>query len=112
MCAEHCQSVPELRDASNKLAAIDEHLSRTSTVGRNRVAAAMHRLEVRCGQLLPPPAPPGRPAANAPRAESSGLHPQREAEFRHMAAHPEIVEEVIAESTDEAPASRRKVIRG
>jgi hypothetical protein len=109
--AEGCDSVAELRDATNKLAAIDEYLTRTSTEGRSRVAAAMRRLEVRIGKLLPPPAPPGpRPAsADRPRADDLGLHRQRQAEFRQMAEHEDVVEEEIARSTDEQPASRRRV---
>jgi uncharacterized protein (DUF2252 family) len=41
--------VAELCDAGNRLAAIDEYLSRTSTEGRSRVAAAMRRLEASVG---------------------------------------------------------------
>lgn len=55
--AEQCDSVPELKDAANKLAAIDEYLLRTATEGRGRVAEANRRLEVRIGVLLGPPMP-------------------------------------------------------
>lgn len=41
---------------------------------------------------------------------NDGLTRNQRYEFRLMAAHPEIVEQVIAESTDEQPASRRKVM--
>jgi hypothetical protein len=44
------------------------------------------------------------------RHRDDGLHRQQLADFRLMAAHPDIVEEVIANSTDKAPASRRKVV--
>lgn len=104
--AEQCESVPELRDAGNKLAAIDEYLTRTSTEGRSRVAAAMRRIEVRIGDLLGPAVNPA--GKSIPHEES--IPPNRRHEFRQMAAHPEIVEDEIARSTDEAPASRRKVI--
>jgi hypothetical protein len=105
--AEACQSVPELRDASNKLAAIDTYLERTSIEGRARTAAAMRRLEVRIGQLLGP-AEKGRPSnGNVPREEH--LPGNRRHDFRQMAEHEDVVEDVIADSTDEDPASRRKV---
>jgi hypothetical protein len=105
--AEACESVPELRDASNKLAAIDTYLERTSIEGRARTAAAMRRLEVRIGQLLGP-AEKGRPSnGNVPREER--LPGNRRHDFRQMAEHEDVVEEVIADSTDEDPASRRKV---
>ena len=103
--AANCDSVDELQDASSRLAAIAEYLNRTSTEGRARVAAAMRRLETRIGALLEPvenhgPATPHR---------DDRFHPQQIADFRQMAAHPDIVERVITESNDEAPASRRKV---
>jgi hypothetical protein len=105
--AEACESVPELRDASNKLAAIDTYLERTSIEGRARTAAAMRRLEVRIGQLLGP-AEKGRPSnGNVPREQR--LPGNRRHDFRQMAEHEDVVEEVIADSTDENPASRRKV---
>lgn len=103
--AEECESVPELRDAGNKLAAIDEYLSRTSAEGRARVAAAMRRLETRIGQL-DEKRKPGPSSCLA----SNELSKKQRHQFRQMASHPEVVEEVIAESTDGAPASRRKVL--
>ncbi len=107
--AAECDSVPELRDAGNKLAAIDEYLSKTSTEGRARVAAAQRRLEVRVGVLLGP-AEVGRPVReNVDRDRHSDVSRDQRADFRRMAEHPDIVDEVIAKSTDEEPASRRKV---
>jgi len=110
--AEQCESVPELRDASNKLAAIDEYLTRTSTDGRARVAAAMRRLEVRIGTLIgPAPDPVVTGAQKGSFAnEASDLTPNQRSAFRQMAANPEAVEDVIEQSTDDAPASRRKVM--
>lgn len=105
--AEQCESVPELRDATNKLAAIDEYLNRTSTEGRGRVAAAMRRLEVRIGKLLGP-ARVGRPAVGT--SVATDLSPDQRSEFRQMAENEDKVEQVIAASTDEEPASRRKVL--
>lgn len=108
--AEQCESVPELRDASNKLAAIDEYLSRTSTEGRARVAGAMRRLEVRIGTLLGPAHHGGdRRSDQVHRDELDPLTKAHRHDFRQMAEHPEVVEDVIASSTDEHPASRRQV---
>lgn len=88
--AEQCESVPELRDAGNRLAAIDEYLNRTSTEGRSRVAAAMRRLEARIGSLLGP-----RPAnQHVPSVATECIDKHQRSEFRAMAEHPEVVEEV------------------
>lgn len=108
--AQTCESVPELQDASNRLAAIDEYLARTSTEGRSRVAAAMRRLEMRIGSLLP--SEPGRRTdlRPVPREGQVAIASTQRHDFRQMAEHSEVVEQVIAESTDEAPASRRKVM--
>lgn len=103
--AEQCESIPELQDASNRLAAIDEYLGRTSTEGRGRVAAAMRRLEVRIGKLLGP----ATVGAHSSATEGDDLTRHQRSEFRQMAENEEAVEEVIAEATDEIPASRRKV---
>lgn len=103
--AEQCSSVAELRDASNKLAAIDEYLARTTTEGRGRVAAAMRRLEVRIGKLLPPS------HRGKVRNRGDELNHRQETEFRQMAEDEDTVEDVIAGSDDEKPASRRKVMR-
>lgn len=105
--ADTCESIPQIRDAANKLAAIDEYLARTSTVGRARVAAAQRHLEVRIGVLLGPA--PGQGSRTSHRDEKS-LHAQQASDFRSMAGHPEAVEATIAESTDENPPSRRKVM--
>jgi hypothetical protein len=109
--AEQCESIPELRDATNRLAAIDEYLTRTSTEGRGRVAAAMRRLEVRIGQLLgPSPGPGGVNDHNREdRNRDVDLHSSTKSDFRAMAANEGLVEDVIAQSTDERPASRRSV---
>ncbi|MGI8631611.1 MAG: hypothetical protein ACR2NA_03570 [Solirubrobacterales bacterium] len=102
--------MPQLRNAGHKLGAIDEYLSRTSTEGRARAAAAMRRLEARIGELIPPPAP-GRRTDLQPveRDREVALGKDERSDFRRMAENPDIVEEVIANSTDKAPASRRKV---
>lgn len=50
-----------IKEAADRLAAIDEYLARTATEGRARVAATLRRLKVRIGQLLGP-AKVGRPS--------------------------------------------------
>jgi hypothetical protein len=110
--AETVNDVSAVQDALNKMAAIDEYLSRTSRDGRARVAATMRHLEARIGALLPPPPTPQESGARKGdiTIQPSDLSPQQRGQFRKMAAHPEIVDEVIAGSTDDAPASRRKVL--
>lgn len=110
--AESCDSIPQLRDASNKLAAISEYLELTSTEGRARVAAAQRRLEVRIGQLLGPASNGGDRKSDQfdrGRTDRDDLTKDQRSAFRQMAADPETVEDVIATSTDDEPASRRKV---
>lgn len=107
--AGRCDSVPELRDAGHRLEAIRQYLARTSVEGQARVAASERRLEMRIGELL-------GAATNAPRSGRSSvtnddLSRNARRDFRTMAAHPEIVDDVITDSTDTDPASRRKVLR-
>lgn len=106
--AESCDSIPQLRDASNKLAAISEYLDLTSSEGRARVAAAQRRLEVRIGQLLPNEQG-RRTDRELLHRDEEVLSPQQRSAFRAMAADPDTVEDVIATSTDDNPASRRQV---
>lgn len=109
--AESATSIPELRDAGNKLAAISEYLELTSTEGRARVAAAQRRIEVRIGQLLGPAKTDHDRSAGATSFtdEVGDLTPNQRSDFRRMASDPDEVEAQIAASTDDAPASRRKV---
>lgn len=111
--AEQCSSIAELTDAKNKLAAIDEYLSRTAVEGRGRVAETMRRLEVRIGQLLGPgTASQGRRTDLRGRDhEVPHIDNHAKRDFRVMAENEGVVEAVIATSTDEAPASRRKVMQ-
>lgn len=112
--AARCESIPEIQDAGHKLAAIDQYLAKTSTEGRARVAAAIRRLEVRIGELLGPAEPGGGDHGNQhsprPSVATDGLTPDQRSDFRKLAANPDVVDDVINESTDEAPASRRKIL--
>lgn len=104
------RTIAELRDAGHKLAAIDEYLARTSTEGRARVAATQRRLEVRIGVLLGPASPNGKGSGSIAIDPSEALSKDERSAFRKMAEHPDVVDDVIASSTDEQPASRRKVV--
>lgn len=111
--AETVTSIPDLQDANNKLGAIDEYLSLTASEGRARVAAARRRLEVRIGSLLGPAEHGGDRRSDQVRRDEldpAPLSPQQRSEFRKMAADSGTVEDVIAGSSDEAPASRSKVL--
>jgi hypothetical protein len=107
--SETCESVAELKDVSNKLAAIDEYLHRTSNEGRGRVAATLRRLEVRIGRLLgkSPGAGPGRGKVH----RNEPFSKQQRHGFREMAEHADLVEQLAEQSTDDSPLSRRKVLQ-
>lgn len=106
--AESSDSVDEVRDAANKWAAITEYIRRTSTQGVAAAEGAMRRLEVRVGELLGPAPAPGRP--NKETSVTTDISRDARSEFRKMAANADVVEEVIANSTDDEPPSRRKVL--
>ena len=105
--AKHCEDVELVRDASRKMAAIAQYLQGRDAAAA--AAAATRRLEARVGELLGP-AKVGRPAA-AETSQACDIPKDDASRFRKMAAHPEVVEEIIAQSTDEEPASRAKVLR-
>ncbi len=120
--AEHCDSIPDITDARNKLAAIEQYVAATSKDGRAQIAAAQRRLEIRIGILLGP-AKAGNPtganqhggtslASEVPPTDAadSALSANERSQFRNMADHPDIVEAVIDESDDESPASRRRTL--
>ena len=109
--AERCDSPAQVRDAINRLAAIDEYLKRTSIEGRERVAATMRRLEVRVGKLLGPAENGGDRRSDQFTREGTGLSANERHAFRRIAEHEDVVEKVIAESTTAQPASRRKVLQ-
>lgn len=71
-----------------------------SSEGRARVAAAMRRLEVRIGELLGATSA-GKRHDLEPSGVTEGLSRHERHEFRRMAEHPDVVEDVIADSTDD-----------
>jgi hypothetical protein len=101
------QTVFAVDDAVELIRRCRAYLERTSTEGRARTAAAMRRLEVRIGQLLGPAEVGANQHSGAPHRDE-GLHDQQRSDFRRMAEHEDVVEEVIAGSTDEEAAKRAR----
>jgi hypothetical protein len=115
--ADDCDDIAAVTDTKNRWAAITEYIRRTSRDGVNRAEVAMRHLEQRVGLLIKAKREAGE-LATAHRPSGSvevstlpniGLDRHDAAEFVAMAEHPEVVEAVIAESSDDAPATRNKV---
>lgn len=105
--AEQSDDVAAVKDAAAKWAAMTEYVRRTSREGVAEAEAALILLETRVGQLI------GAAVVGAHSSASEGesLTPNARSQFRQMAAHRDVVERVIAESTDSNPPSRAKVLR-
>lgn len=97
------------KDLTDKWAAITEYIRRTSIAGVAQAEATMRRLEARVGELAPAEQTWTGKASTSPAGEVVGRHVL--SDFRRLASHPDILEQVIAESTDTDPPSRRKVLR-
>ena len=108
--AASCDSVAELREASNRLAAVDEYLNRTSIEGRGRLAVALRRLEVRIGEVLGKAPSAGRPSGGN-LVHGQDLSDRQRHDFRNMAEHADLVEALTEQSTDASPLSRRQVLQ-
>jgi hypothetical protein len=108
--AEESDDVAQVRDMSNKWAAITEYVRRTSREGIAEAEAALRRLEVRVGVLLGPAQHGGDRKSDQVHRDELDLRSQNRSHFRAMAEHPEVVEQVIAQSTDADPPSRTKVL--
>lgn len=104
--AADCDDIHEVREARNKWAAITEYIRRTSRDGVARAEAAERRLEQRIGALLGPPTPGRTPGG---MSEGSDISRDDRMEFRQMAEHADIVDAVIAASTDASPPTRNKI---
>jgi hypothetical protein len=115
--AAGCDDIHEVREARNKWAAITEYIRRTSRDGVARAETAERRLEQRIGVLLGAMrasgelSTPGRPSATfeGSRVSDIGMVPFDASEFVAMAEHADIVDAVIASSTDASPPTRNKV---
>jgi hypothetical protein len=108
--AVSCDSIAELREASNRLAAIDEYLNRTSIEGRGRLAVALRRLEMRIGEVLGKPTT-WRPGRGKSSVTTDDFSPDQRTDFRSMAEHGDLVEALAGQSTDANPLSRRQVLQ-
>lgn len=110
MWAKTVDDIAAIKQAKVKLEAIDLYLERTSVTGRAEVAATMRRLEVRIGVLLGDAQIGGDRRSDQVHRDVPDLSRQERHDFRRMAAQPDLVEEIIARSTDAKPASRRQVL--
>lgn len=107
--AATADDVAAVRDASAKWSAITEYVRRSSRAGIADAEAVLRRLEMRVGVLL---GPAKRDHDRSPGSTSVVTDIERQArhDFRTLAEHPEIVAQVIAESSDASPPSRRKCL--
>lgn len=107
--AEQVDDIGQVREAADKWAAITEYVRRSSREGVAGAEATLRRLEVRVGQLLGPAT-----RDHDRTAGSTSVVPDIErharSDLRDLAEHADVVEQVIAESTDAEPPSRRKVL--
>lgn len=109
--ADDVTDVAAIKDARARLSAIDTYIAQTSTTGRKTVAAAMLRLETRIGELIGAVSERERTDLNpALSVATDSLTKDERHDFREMAKHADVVEDVIANSTDANPPSRRKVL--
>lgn len=104
--AESADDIAVVSDAAARWAAITEYIRRTSREGVAEAEGALRRLEVRVGVLLGP----ATVGAHSSATEGAAITADARHDFRTMAEHVEVVERVIAESSDESPPSRRKVL--
>lgn len=108
--AEQCDDYAMVRDVYDRMAAIAEYLARQEHA--RSAQAAMRRIEVRLGELSGPAEHGGdRRSDQVSRERLDRDLPRNDLyKFRKMAAHPDIVDQIIDESTEQAPASRAKVL--
>lgn len=117
--ADACDDIAAVTDTKNRWAAITEYIRRSSRDGVNRAEVAMRHLEQRVGLLIKAKREAGELTRQGERSDliegskkspsDLGLDPFDASEFVAMAEHPEVVAEVIATSSDAAPATRNKV---
>lgn len=118
---EQVDDIHEIRNAAAKWSALTEYVKRTSREGVADAEAALRRIEERVGLLIREKRAAGELAsvhdnqhmvitAVTTSLADLGIPGRQAAEFVLMAEHSDIVEAVIAASTDAEPPSRRKVI--
>lgn len=108
--ADTIDDVAAIRDTAARWAAITEYVRRKSTQGLAVAEAALRRLEVRVGVLLGPAVNGGDRRSDQFDRDRTDLTPDARREFRTLAEHADVVEQVIAESTDQRPPSRRRCL--
>ena len=104
------EDIGALKDNKSKLSAIDQYLASTSTEGRAAISATVRRLEQRISEVIGAASNGGDRVSDQFIREGTALTPNERNDFRKMAANPDVVDRVLAESTDAAPASRAKVL--
>lgn len=112
---DRCDDPGVLHDVKARLAAVSKYIDMTSKNGVAKVVGTMRMIEVRIGELLPPPSQGRRtdldPEPFSPEKKVDlPFTPKQISEFRLMSAHKDIVAEVVADSTDDMPATRRAVL--
>lgn len=114
--------IHHLTDLRSRFQPFAAAFTKATKKGSSTIAATERRIEVRLGELLTQSRESGelvkhggdrkteiKADAAALKLADVGLTRQEAAEFVAMAEHPEVVEQVIAESSDTAPASRNRV---
>lgn len=102
--AESTDDVVAIADNSAKLAAIATYVAQTNRDGLAEIEAARRRLEMRIGELSP--RHQGQPTCSDPEQ----VPRWDRSRFRQMFENADVVEEIIAESTDDQPPTRNRVI--
>ncbi|MGE3835974.1 MAG: hypothetical protein AB7H43_14500 [Acidimicrobiia bacterium] len=107
-------TLPALQEVGLRLEMFRTYVEGHSREGVARIEAARRRLELRIGQIADPPAPGSRTDLEEDEPNLAGA-PARLSrpdltDRRALAEHPDVVEDVIAGSTDESPPSRRKTM--
>ena len=110
--AQEANDASEVRDAAARWSAITAYVRRTSKEGIAEAEAVLRRLEVRVGQLLGPAVVGTNQHSEGTLASvPSEISRQERIRLRDLAQHADIVETVIAESTDANPPSQIKVLK-
>jgi hypothetical protein len=103
--------VTTLKDVAARLGAIDQYIAATSTQGRAQVQATIRRITQRVGEVLGAAHNGGdRRSDQFTREVTDSLTPNERMIARRFAEHPDVVDDVIANSDDDAPPSQAKVL--
>lgn len=105
--AQTCDDVQALEEASKAWSVVTQYL--TMQEHAREAQAVARRLEQRIGEVSPDRQGERTDLTSSERGGSS-IPSNRLAEFRKMAAHPAVVDQVINESTEKEPPSRNRVL--